>query len=212
MKKRAAVSAAALLIAAAGYIFGSIGIFTTENQALIEEIRELPAQIAQAQKAGIVPGGEIEAEVTKITDGDTIEASYKNKKYKVRLLCVDTPESEKPGVPVQPYSLEASDFMKKNVLNRKVRLIFEKEVRDRYERLLAYVVLEDGRFINAELVKNGFARVETVSPNRVNEKYFLELQSKAIAEKKGMWALPEDEQPFVKGKIGQYVPRYWSDK
>ena len=53
-----------------------------------------------------------EATVVKVTDGDTLTISHDNKEEKVRLLLVDTPESVKPGVDPQPFSLEASNYVK----------------------------------------------------------------------------------------------------
>lgn len=157
---------------------------------------------------GIQPGGSIRANVKRIVDGDTLSAEYKGEEYKVRLLCVDTPETVKAGVGEQPYGKRASDELAEMVLDEEVALVFEKDIDDRYDRLLAYVILDDGLCVNTYLVENGFARVDIVRPNSVNKDYFYKLQENAIKEERGLWSLPEKKRPFVRNDKGYYVPRY----
>lgn len=59
--------------------------------------------------------------------------------------------------------------------------------RDKYGRLLAYVYLEDGTFVNAWLVENGYAMVMTVPPNVRHQELFLRLQREAREAKRGLW-------------------------
>lgn len=168
-----------------------------------------PPGISEVIPEGLKPGRYIEALVTGVADGDTFDIAYKSKEYKVRLLDVDTPESVKPGVQVQPYGKEASDFTQKQVLKQRVKLVFEKDLRDRYGRLLAHVFLEDGSYLNAILVRNGYARIEFVKPNTAYKEYFESLQEQAIRDKAGLWGLAEKQRPFVKNAKGEYVPSYW---
>ncbi len=58
---------------------------------------------------------------------------------------------------------------------------------DRYGRLLAYVYLEEGTFVNAWLVENGYAVVMTIPPNVKNQELFLKLQREAREERRGLW-------------------------
>ncbi|HTN68218.1 MAG TPA: thermonuclease family protein, partial [Dysgonamonadaceae bacterium] len=58
---------------------------------------------------------------------------------------------------------------------------------DRFGRTLAYVYLEDGTFLNADLLKKGYARIMTIQPNVKHADYFLKLERKARKKKKGMW-------------------------
>ncbi len=212
MKKKTVLSILAALIVSAGYLFNNFTVPGAVPVSTPAVATEIPQQIAEASREGMYPNGFIQAKVSKVTDGDTLEISYRGKEYKVRLLDVDTPESVKPGTPVQPYAKEASRYTGDKVLNRQVRLVFDKGLKDRYERLLAFVILEDGTFLNAALVSEGYARVETVSPNTTHKKYFEGLQEEAINNKKGLWGLPEEKQPFVKTKKGDYVPRYYVDR
>lgn len=157
---------------------------------------------------GIAPGGYVSVKVKRIVDGDTIEVEYKNEDYKVRLLCIDTPETVKSGVDVQPYGKLAAEKLSSMVRNKEVTLVFEKDVDDRYGRLLAYIILKDGTCVNAALVKEGYARVNIVRPNTVHKDFFNELQDSAIKENKGVWSLPAKKRPFIKNEKGYYVPRY----
>jgi micrococcal nuclease len=84
---------------------------------------------------------------TRVVDGDTIILSNGEK---VRLIGVDTPETVRPNTPVEYYGKEASAFTKKMVEGKPVRLEYDWQQRDKYGRLLAYVYLMDGTFINAE--------------------------------------------------------------
>lgn len=206
MKKKFIASVVALSVAAAGWFFGFSDKSGDKAQQYAEE--KIPAKIEAIKKEGMSPNHYISAFVVKVTDGDTFEVTYKEQQEKVRLLCIDTPESVARGVDPQPYSKEASDFTKSMLLNKSVKLYFDKGLRDRYGRLLAYAVLKDDIFYNAVLVKNGYARVELVSPNTSMKDYFNQLQDTAIREKTGLWGLPTDKQPFLIDKNGKYVPRY----
>lgn len=180
------------------------------SAAEANETPRLPdSPIKATDKEGIVPGGTINAAVKRVVDGDTLVAAYKDRDYRVRLLCIDTPESVMTGIKVQPYGKEASDRLKELVSGKDVKLVFEKDTQDRYNRLLAYVLLEDGTCVNSLLVAEGYARVDFVKPNTVNRDYFTGLMEAAISRGSGLWSLPEDERPFVKDKDGNYYPRYY---
>lgn len=94
-----------------------------------------------------------------VIDGDTIIVIIDGKKEKVRLIGVDTPEKDGPYTKAEPFNREASAFTKKMTEGKKVRLEYDWQKRDKYGRLLAYVYLEDGTFLNTELVKQGYATV-----------------------------------------------------
>jgi micrococcal nuclease len=81
----------------------------------------------------------------------------------------------------------ASEFTKSLVSGRKVRLEFDVERRDRYGRLLAYVYLEDGTFVNARIIEEGYGQVMTIPPNVKYADRFLELQRDARQARKGLW-------------------------
>ncbi len=167
-----------------------------------------PENLLKVGEEGIVPFGYIEAEVTKVTDGDTFHIKYKKEEYKVRMLDIDTPESVKSGVKPQPYSKEASELTHKMLSGKKVKLIFEKGTRDQFDRLLAHVILEDETYYNAYMVKNGYAICVFYSPNTLMKEYFNKLQDDAINAEEGFWKLPVKERPFFKDSKGKYIASY----
>lgn len=126
------------------------------------------------------------AYVTRAVDGDTIEVRLGGETEDVRYIGVDTPETVKPGTPVQCFGPQASAFNHALVEHRRVRLVFGVERRDVYGRLLAYVHLGD-RFVNAELVRRGLARTLTIAPNDRLAERFQRLQQAAARAGRGLW-------------------------
>lgn len=96
--------------------------------------------------------------VTRVIDGDTIVVQGVGT---VRLIGVDTPETVDPRKPVQPFGREASAFTRQLVGGKVVRLEYDWQRKDKYDRTLAYVFLADGTFVNAEIVKQGFGHAYT---------------------------------------------------
>ena len=128
--------------------------------------------------------GEIKATVTRVVDGDTFEISTGEK---VRMIGIDTPETVKPNHPVETYGKEASNFTKQLLTGQEVRLVFDVEPHDRYKRLLAYVYLPDGTFVNEKLVREGYARIMTIPPNVAYADLFLEAERDARKHNRGLW-------------------------
>ncbi len=82
----------------------------------------------------------------------------------------------------------AADFTRKLVEGKEVKLEFDVSQRDKYGRLLAYVYLTDGTFVNAEIIKQGFAQVMTIPPNVKHQDLFLRLQKEARENRRGLWS------------------------
>ena len=130
-----------------------------------------------------------EARVIRVVDGDTIEVSIAGRADTIRYIGMDTPETHKPGTPVQCFGRAASAFNARLVAGRRVRLRFDAERRDRYGRTLAYVYrARDGLFVNAELVRRGYARVLTIPPNVEHAGLFRRLAARARGARRGLWA------------------------
>jgi micrococcal nuclease len=125
-------------------------------------------------------------QVTRVVDGDTIEVDYQGHTEDVRYIGIDTPESVQPDTPVQCYALAASHFNERLVEGRRVRMVFDAERRDDYDRLLAYVYLGE-TFVNAELVRGGYARTLTIAPNTRFAGLFDRLEQAAADAGRGLW-------------------------
>jgi micrococcal nuclease len=146
------------------------------------------------------PAGYEAATVTRVVDGDTIEVTVTEiapgpgggftevgQGYDVRLIGIDTPESVKPGTPVECFGKEASAATKALLDHQEVRLVKDVEETDRYGRLLRYVYLED-EMANARLVANGYATAYTYPPNVRHADLFVQLEREAREDDRGLWA------------------------
>ncbi|HEX9878705.1 MAG TPA: thermonuclease family protein [Candidatus Binatia bacterium] len=140
---------------------------------------------------GVFPlgaGEGIGVNVVRVIDGDTIAVCcIQGKEEKVRYIGVNTPETQHPAKGIGYYGREAATANSRLVEGRAVRLEFDVQQRDRYGRLLAYVYLEDGTFVNAWLVQEGYAQVMTVPPNVNYQEFFLKLQREAREAGRGLW-------------------------
>lgn len=130
------------------------------------------------------PAGQ-EAQVTYVFDGDTIEVRLGGREYRLRYIGVDTPERE------EPFYREALDFNRELVDGQTVILVKDVSETDRYGRLLRYVYLPDGTFVNAKIVRNGLGRLVTFPPDVAQTDYFRQLQDEARESATGMWSRPD---------------------
>ena len=127
--------------------------------------------------------------VVRVVDGDTIHVQVGGTRETVRYIGVDTPESVKPGTPVECFAKRASAFNHRLVDGEEVRLVRDAEARDRYGRLLAYVFrVRDKRFVNAALVRRGYAVPLTIPPNVAHAERFRKLASAARRAGRGLWS------------------------
>ena len=134
----------------------------------------------------------LSAQVTRVIDGDTIVVRLPGGDSEdVRYIGIDTPETVKPGTPVQCFGPRAHEANERLVDGRVVQLRFDAERRDIYGRLLAYVFLPGagpgGRplFVNAELARRGLARPLTIPPNDSHASLFARLAGRAGSAGRG---------------------------
>jgi len=123
---------------------------------------------------------------TRVIDGDTIVVAINGKEERVRLIGVDTPETVHPSKPVEYFGKEASEFTKCMVEGKRIRLEYDWQKRDKYGRLLAYVYLLDGTFLNAEIIKQGYGFAYTRFPFKYLEE-FRQYERAARENQKGLW-------------------------
>lgn len=127
--------------------------------------------------------------VVEVVDGDTIKIDIGGKTESVRLIGINAPEKYSPQKEEAEYGKAAASYTKKLLQGQKVHLTYDTQHRDRYGRLLAYVYMADGTFINAQLVKAGYARVMTIPPNVKYQSLFTALQKNARDSGIGLWNL-----------------------
>lgn len=128
--------------------------------------------------------GPVAAErVARVIDGDTIVLEDGTK---IRYIGVDTPETVHPTQPIEFMGKQASAYNEVLVLNKDVRLEYDVERLDKYGRTLAYVYVDD-LFVNAELLRAGFAQVLTIPPNVRYSEFFVASQQEAREAGRGLW-------------------------
>ncbi len=124
--------------------------------------------------------------VNRVIDGDTFELAGGER---VRLIGINSPEYEPWKNIKQFFGKEASDYARKLLDGKKVRLELDSQTLDKYRRTLAYVYLEDGQFVNSLLVQEGYAKAKSYPPNNRYRQVFNELEKEAKKNKKGLWIL-----------------------
>ena len=127
--------------------------------------------------------------VTRVVDGDTFWIDNGTEKgEKIRLIGVDAPESRRTSrKEVGYFGRESKRYLSNLLLNQEVSIAYDVDHTDRYGRTLAYVYLKDGTFVNAELVKQGYAMVMTVPPNVKYAEEFARFQAEARQHNRGLW-------------------------
>jgi micrococcal nuclease len=140
------------------------------------------------QKQGVLGSNPGLYTVTRFSDGDTITVDMNGTEEAVRMIGVDTPETHHPSKPVQCYGPAASAYTRNLIGDQKVRLEADStnQNRDRYDRLLRYVYLPDGRMVEEELIKNGYGFAYTSFPFTKKEA-FVQLEEQAKSANKGLW-------------------------
>ena len=127
-------------------------------------------------------------QVVTVNDGDTITVRANGREERVRFIGIDTPEKNHPSKPVQCFAEAASARMAELISDNQVALAADPENsnRDRYDRLLRYVYLPDGTFLNRQMVEEGYAFAYLSFPfSRLEE--FKQLEDEAREAKRGLW-------------------------
>jgi micrococcal nuclease len=156
---------------------------------LVLAVAVYTATVGSSDPAPPASASSSDGQVTRVVDGDTIHVAVGGRDETVRYIGVDTPESVKPGTPVQCFAKRASAFNEHLVAGEQVRLVRDSEERDRYGRLLAYVYrARDNLFVNARLVTGGYAVPLTIPPNVAHAEEFRTLAATARRKGRGLWS------------------------
>jgi micrococcal nuclease len=129
------------------------------------------------------------ARVVRSVDGDTVVVDIDGQEEPIRLIGIDTPESVAQDRPVECFGPEAKERTASLLpAGTLVRLERDVEARDRYDRLLAYVIRdEDDVFINRLLVEEGFAESISYPPNTTRQGELDQAEARARADRRGLW-------------------------
>ncbi len=126
--------------------------------------------------------------VYKVIDGDTVKILVNGKEVKVRLIGIDTPETVHPEKDVEWFGKEATRKLREWVEGKTVCLKMDRDKTqdiDKYGRLLRYLWLGNF-FVNAELVKQGYAFAYTKYPFQYLED-FRKYARNARENNRGLW-------------------------
>lgn len=129
--------------------------------------------------------------VRSVMDGDTV---LLNNGQFVRYIGIDAPEINYKNKKADPFGFEAKEKNIKMVSGKSVRMVLGKQKKDHYGRLLAYVYLYNGTFVNREMIKSGLAWVLYKEPNIKFSGELLRFQQTAMSGKRGLWNQWEEEQ------------------
>ena len=143
--------------------------------------------------------------VERVVDGDTVIVEGIGR---VRLIGVDTPETVDPRRPVQFFGREASEFTKRLLEGKRVRLEYDQPRIDRYGRTLAYVWLPGGPMANAEIIRQGYGFAYTRFPFRYLEE-FRRLEREARLAGHGLWG--DGASGNVRSSSPHGDPGQWDD-
>lgn len=137
----------------------------------------------------------IEARVVRVVDGDTLIVDLPDPREdtsttRIRLWGIDSPEMARSGADArgaEPFAQEAADFIESRALDHLVRLRIERHrVRDRYDRILAYVELPDGSDLGEQLLLAGLTLADDRWPHTLLERY-AQLETAARKQGQGLW-------------------------
>ncbi|MGH2722929.1 MAG: thermonuclease family protein [Actinomycetota bacterium] len=126
--------------------------------------------------------------VLRVVDGDTIHVLRGGRDVTIRLIGIDTPEVDWYGGQAECYGARAGRFLMRLLEGERVRLEFDRDRIDPYDRTLAYVYLEDGRMVNELLVRRGYAEVTIFEPNDRYEPDLRAAESRAREGDAGLWS------------------------
>lgn len=193
----------AKVIAGITILFAGIIIISSRNQT-VEQVKK--SESKPQEQVNVVttssPAPTTQSNlyaVSSVIDGDTIQVVIDGKKETLRLIGIDTPETVDPRKPVQCFGKEASAKAKSLLSGKSVRLEADptQGERDKYQRLLRYVFLEDGTNFNKLMISEGYAYEYTYNTPYKYQSEFKQAQKEAEASKFGLWAdnaCPTDTQ------------------
>ncbi|WP_051244917.1 thermonuclease family protein [Thalassobaculum salexigens] len=142
-----------------------------------------PARPGPPLPAGLTPGET--GRVAAVLSADTIDLEDG---LRVRLAGVQGPAPTRDGSPAWPHAVEATVETSAACLGRTVTLHYADDRRDRWQRALAHLVVDDGTWLQGHLLQRGLARVYTWPRTATGARSMLDLERTARANRRGIWA------------------------
>ena len=183
---------ALIFVLSFGYALGKFG-----EKSVLSDVSPQETKITDknSDSADFVNGNDEESfneslvMVTKVIDGDTIAVSLNGKQETLRLIGIDSPETVDPRKPVQCYGQEASNKAKSILLGKDIFLEADETQgeRDKYKRLLRYVIFPNGENFNLQMIKEGFAHEYTYDLPYKYQAEFKAAQKFARENNLGLW-------------------------
>lgn len=152
--------------------------------------------------------GVVSATILRVVDGDTIVVILNGKEERIRMIGVDAPESVSAEESENSVYGELASVYTKECLNegRVIYLTFDREERDQYDRMLAYVWLDDDvnnsdNLFQKQLVEEGYALAIHYEPNTLYWYVLKDAMNKAILDRRGLWS----DEEFYKINCGSLI-------
>ena len=168
-----------------------------EDTQISETVSSQPAEQETAAQVPVVKF----YSVIKVVDGDTLAIEMNGQSQTIRLIGIDTPETVHPSKPVECFGVEASNYAKAVLTGAQVSIETDatQSTYDRYNRLLAYIILEDGTNFNKLMIEEGYGYEYTYSLPYKYQSEFQLAQRQAQTNKRGLWAdgVCEEEEIII---------------
>lgn len=167
-----------------------MAVTTAAAASATPTVTRAPSPVKRQHAGGVPSDAKGPYRVTRVVDGDTVHVAYKGRDTTVRLIGIDTPETVDPRKPVECFGRQASAHAHALLDGHKVYVAGDptQSTRDKYGRLLAYLWLPGGKFVNYNMVRQGYAHEYTYDlPYRYQSK-FRTAQAWARTHDKGLWS------------------------
>ena len=185
MRKYLLVVLVGFLLLGFGFVLG-----TRQQETTVSNSKVLPSKIDSLASPLLATNPTKKLyEVVKVVDGDTIDVNLDDKIERLRLIGINTPETVDPRKAVECFGKEASEKAKSILTGKKVALENDpsQDERDKYNRLLKYVFLEDGTSFNLLMIQEGYAYEYTYDLPYKYQTEFKQAQKEAEENKAGLW-------------------------
>jgi len=141
------------------------------------------------------------ATIIRVVDGDTLKVEHQGQKATIKLIGIDAPESKfsrkaeqdakrnsESLITITSMGIDATNYTKSLIKKGDtVTIEFDIQIKDKYNKLLGYIYLSDGRMLNEEILMAGYAYLTTDSVNVKYQDRFLKAYNEARENRRGLW-------------------------